>query len=91
MVNHLAKGLALAFLAGPWTADEMTARGRTAFGDGARGRARWLRNLARRTLEAFPAPPIDREDELAASLAKDRGLRGKAQPLIPYGADRAEG
>jgi len=78
MVDHLARGLALAFLAGPWTADDMVARGRVAFGTGARGRARWLRNLVRRTLEAFPAPPIDREDELASVVAHDRGLRGIA-------------
>lgn len=75
MVDHLATGLALAFLAGPWTADGLMARGRSAFGDGARGRARWLRKLVRRTLEAFPAAPIDREDELAARLAEDCGLR----------------
>lgn len=76
MVGHLAKGLALAFLAGPWTADELVARGRAALAEGARGRARWLRKLVRRLLEAFPVAPIDREDEIAAVLAEDRGLRG---------------
>ncbi len=78
MVDHLAKGLALAFLAGPWTADDMVARGRVALGIGARGRERWLRNLVRRTLEAFPAAPLDREDELASVVAHDRALRGVA-------------
>jgi len=77
MLGHLAKGLALAFLAGPWTADELVTRARVALGDGARGRAGWLRKLVRRMLAAFPAPPIDREDELAVVLAGDRGLRGQ--------------
>ena len=76
MVDHLAKGLALAFLAGPWTTEGIVARARSALGERARGRTRWLTTLARRTLEAFPAAPIDREDELAAVLAEDRALRG---------------
>jgi hypothetical protein len=79
MVGHVAKGLAFAFLAGPWTEGEMVARGRVALGDGARGRARWLRHLVRHTLLAFPAAPVDREDELAAAIAEDRALRGAAQ------------
>lgn len=91
MVTHLARGLAFAFLAGPWTADDMMARGRAALGNGARGRARWLRNLVRRTLEAFPLPPIDREDELAAIVAEDRGLRGRAWPFSPRSGERTTG
>lgn len=78
MVGHLAKGLAFAFLAGPWTEGELVARGRAAMGGGARGRARWLRNLVRRMLQAFPQAPVDRDDDLAAALANDRALRGKS-------------
>jgi hypothetical protein len=76
MVGHIAKGLALAFLAGPWTEGELVARGRTALGIGERERARWLRQLVRRTLLEYPAPPVDRDDELAGAIAEDRGLRG---------------
>jgi len=74
--HHLAKGLAFAFLAGAWNERELVARGRAALGDGARGRARWLRRMVRRMLVAFPQAPTDRDDELAVALAADRGLRG---------------
>jgi hypothetical protein len=74
--DHLAKGLALAFLAGPWTADELVARGQAALGVEPRRRVRWLRSLVRHLLEACSAPPVDREDEVAAFLAEDRALRG---------------
>jgi hypothetical protein len=76
MDDHLTRGLAIAFLAGPWSETELVARGRAALGDGARGRARWLRQLVRRMLVAFPAAPVDRDDDLAVALAGDRGLRG---------------
>jgi hypothetical protein len=76
MVDHLARALALAFLAGPWTAGEMVARGRAALGEAGRGRVRWLTRLVRRMLAAFPAAPIDCDDELAAALAADRAMRG---------------
>jgi hypothetical protein len=76
MVGHIAKGLALAFLAGQWTEGELIARGRSALGIGARARARWLRQLVRRTLLEYPTAPVDRDDELAAVIAQDRGLRG---------------
>src|SRR5690242_9713155 len=79
MVGHLAKGLAFAFLAGPWTDGDLVARGRAALGDGAPGRARWLRRMVRRLLAELPAPPVDREGELAALLEDDRGLRGAAR------------
>jgi hypothetical protein len=78
MVGHLAKGLAFAFLAGPWTESELVARGREALGGGARGRARWLQKLVRRMLAVFRAAPIDRDDELARAIADDRSFRGAA-------------
>jgi hypothetical protein len=70
---QIAKALALAFLAGPWTEAALVERGRLALGIGSRGR--WLRALVRRTLVAFRAAPIDREDDLAAALRDDRALR----------------
>jgi hypothetical protein len=76
MIGHPAKGLALAFLAGPWTESELIARGRSALGIGARGRARWLRQMVRRMLGEHPAAPVDREDDLAAEIGGDRGFRG---------------
>jgi len=85
MVDHLARGLALSFLAGPWTADELVARGRVALGTGAHRRSRWLVKLVRRMLQIFPTALIDREDELAAFLAEDRGLRGAARRSDGYG------
>lgn len=75
MIDHLTKGLAFAFLAGPWTEGELVMRGRAALG-GVGGRTRWLRRLVRRMLVAFPAAPVDRDIELAQTLADDRGLRG---------------
>src|SRR5438067_1916204 len=75
MVEDIAKGLALAFLAGRWSEDELYARGRLTLGGGARGRVLWLQKLVRRVVAAFPTAPIDRDDELAALLAGDRGLR----------------
>jgi hypothetical protein len=79
MSHRLASGLTLAFLAGPWTEGELVARGRAALGDGARGKARWLRRTVRRVLVVFPTAPVDRDDDLAAVLADDRGLRGAAR------------
>jgi hypothetical protein len=76
MVDHLAKGLAFAFLAGTWTEGELVARGRVALGFSPRGRTRWLRQLVRRMLAAFPTAPVDRDEELARTLVGDRGLRG---------------
>ena len=72
MLADVAKALALAFLAGPWTEAELVARGRLALGIS--GRGRWLRGVVRRTLVAFPAAPIDRDDELSSALRDDRAL-----------------
>jgi RNA-directed DNA polymerase len=82
MLGHVAKGLAFAFLAGPWTEAELIARARLALGVG--GRARWLRGLVRRMLVAFPRAPIDRDDDLLALLRDDRALR----PRVPRSGGR---
>jgi RNA-directed DNA polymerase len=70
MVNHVARGLALAFLAGAWTQEGLVARGREAL-----GRApRWLAPLAREVLARFPEAPLDGDVELAAWIAGDGRL-----------------
>jgi hypothetical protein len=76
MADRLAKGLAYAFLAGPWAEGDLIARGHAALGHGSRGRIRWLQRLVRRTLVAFPTAPVDRYDDLARTLVADRGLQG---------------
>lgn len=71
MLRQTSQGLALAFLAGGWSAEELVARGREALGE----RPRWLGRLVRRVLERFPTAPIDRQDEVAALLRDDRSFR----------------
>jgi hypothetical protein len=71
MLRHISKGLAVAFLAGPWTNEELLARGAETLGD----RPPWLGPLVRRVLGHFPAPPVDRHNELAAILRDDEGFR----------------
>src|SRR4051812_26208394 len=79
MVSQLAKGLAFAFVAGPWTAGELVARGEAALGPSTPGRKRWLRGVVRRVLAAFPAAPVDREDDVAAVLEGDPAFRRAAR------------
>jgi RNA-directed DNA polymerase len=61
----VARGLAGAFLAGPWEPVAMTRRGQRAVGQ----RRVWVRDLALAAADAWPAPPRDRPRELAAFLA----------------------
>jgi RNA-directed DNA polymerase len=72
MRHLIGKGLAAAFLAGPWTKAGMVARGRAALGR----RPAWLDPLVRRVLASFPAPPLDEHEKLAAWLADDTGVQG---------------
>ena len=55
MVKNLAKGLAVAFLAGQWTEGGMVARGWEALGTGAQGPelALWLRQVVQWLLDKF--------------------------------------
>ena len=63
------RNLAAAFLAGPWSADQLFDRGAQACGR----RANWLRALARRVCTAFDNQPAPRPEVLAAFIAADRG------------------
>jgi RNA-directed DNA polymerase len=75
----LIRGLAEAFLAGPWDLESLVDRGGRALGR----RYRWIRPLARRILTAFPTGPRTRTLRLAQFLrADDRFRRAYAtQPL----------
>jgi hypothetical protein len=78
MRHWITRGLASAFLAGPWTQGELVARGREALG----ARPRWLPPLVRRVLARFPSPPHDAEDALLPMLRADEGLRAGANDRL---------
>jgi hypothetical protein len=69
-----SRALALAFLAGPWNAGSLVARGREAL----ETEPRWLRRLVRRVLARYPEPPTGGAEALAAMLLDDDGFRGAA-------------
>jgi RNA-directed DNA polymerase len=60
--RELGFALAGAFLAGPWTAEDLVVRGGRAFAR----RPRWMRPLVAEVLAAYHRPPADRQRELAA-------------------------
>ena len=60
-VARIARAMAAAWLAGPWTKADLMARGAACLGQ----RPRWLETAARWTLHSFPATP-----ELAAVVAR---------------------
>jgi hypothetical protein len=64
------RALALAFLAGPWNAGSLVARGREVLGE----EPRWLRRLVRAVMLQFPTPPPEGAPALAAMLREDREL-----------------
>jgi hypothetical protein len=65
-----ARGLANAFLAGEWERPELLARGSEAAG----ASGRWLRQLVQDVLVAFPTPPRDARDALAALILQHEGF-----------------
>lgn len=76
MEVFLPHNLAAAFLAGPWTADGLTRRGRIAVG----GRAgRWMRQLAGRVLQTFPSPARIPVGGLVAFLRADAELERQSE------------
>lgn len=78
--KHFARGLATAFVAGPWSADELLARGRKAVG----GRAgRWLRPLVHRLFAELGAEVRPSLPRVLACLLADARLQAafdKHQP-----------
>ncbi|MFB1484573.1 reverse transcriptase family protein [Corallococcus sp. RDP092CA] len=78
--NVVARALASAFLAAPWTVSSMVANGAEVVG----GRFPWLRSLARSALRFFPRPPHGRLELLAEVLATRVALkRACANPAMP--------
>ncbi len=63
--RELGDALAGAFLAGVWNEERLVARGAQCLAS----RPRWLRPVARRVLEAYRAPPLDRPRELGGFVA----------------------
>jgi len=74
----VARGLAEAFLAGPWSAPSLAARGRRALGSG----GRWLRSLARRVVLAIAERPGD-ASEIADRILADEGFRRACRRASP--------
>jgi hypothetical protein len=67
----LSRGLAAAFLNGPWGINALVARGVDALGRRARG----LLQLARAVIRQFPEPPHGRVDDLSAFIDEVSTLR----------------
>jgi RNA-directed DNA polymerase len=67
----LTRGLAEAFLAGPWDIDSLVDRGARVLGR----RYRWLRPVAERVLAAYPDRPRPRLARLAEFLSEDAGFQ----------------
>jgi RNA-directed DNA polymerase len=78
----LGIGLAHAFLAGEWSEDAMTRRGREALEPS----PRWLRRVVREVLGAYPRPPVDRPRELSRFVA----LAIERLPRVGWGSHRPE-
>ena len=74
---HLARALASALLAGPWTEDEALARAREALEE----RRRWLPWVVGEVFDAYHRPPLDRPRELATFV--DRALARRRHARRP--------
>jgi len=64
--DAVVTALAAAFLDGPWTSEDLTARGRTALG---LSRAAWVAKVAREVVRRFHRPPLDAPRELHGCIA----------------------
>ncbi|MEP6561915.1 MAG: hypothetical protein ABJD68_12690, partial [Nakamurella sp.] len=67
----MATALADAMLAGPWDFDSALSRLHRTLGR----HPRWLGQLTREVMQAYPHPPADRPRELAAFVLAGRVLR----------------
>jgi len=88
-VSRFCRGLALAFLAGPWTREELRARGEEACD----AEVPWLGRLVARVMKRFPERPLGRELELMALLGSSRPLRedvGRGLRIVRWFAVEAE-
>ena len=76
-MRHLGRGVALAFLAGPWSREPLVLRGRRAIDwDPALAHdPSWLRPLVDVVLKRFPQPPVDRDDELISVICEQELFR----------------
>jgi RNA-directed DNA polymerase len=69
-VWHVARGVALAFLAGPWEQEQLVVRGRRAidWDPLLTHDPSWLRPLVDVVLAHFSQPPVDRDDDLISLI-----------------------
>jgi len=72
----LASGLALAFLAGPWTRSGLLERGQQVLGE----RPRWLAALAREMLTEFGAAPHEAHGSLREAIQRARSFKRGLAP-----------
>lgn len=75
--EHLARGLAAAFLASDWTQAGMLGCAEEALGG---RRPRWVEELAERARLAFPAPPHHDDEALTAFIAAEPDLGRQEAP-----------
>jgi retron-type reverse transcriptase len=70
-VRQVARGVALAFLAGPWDEEQLVLRGRRAidWDPALRHDPSWLRPLVEVVLGRFPQPPVDRDEDLISLIS----------------------
>jgi RNA-directed DNA polymerase len=74
--DALASGLALAFLAGPWTRSGLLERGQHVLGE----RPRWLAALAREMLTEFGAAPNEAYGSLREAIQRARSFKRGLAP-----------
>ena len=74
--DALARGLALAFLAGPWTSTGLLERGERTLGE----RPRWLRALVREILARFEGAPNDAYDALREAIEQANAFKRGLSP-----------
>ena len=74
--DALARGLALAFLAGPWTHAGLVERGERVLGE----RPRWLAALAREMLAAFDMAPNEAYASLRQAIERAPGFKRGLAP-----------
>jgi hypothetical protein len=82
--DALARGLALAFLAGPWTRPGLVARGARALG----ARPRWLTSLVGEIVASFAVAPNDAYTSLCEAIERASSFRRGLAPGQPRSSIR---